>query len=675
MLLEIANLKTSFRRDDGGTARAVDGISFTITAGETLALVGESGCGKSVTAFSILRLLPETANHPAGAIRFAGRDLLTLPEPEMAAIRGDRIAMIFQEPMTSLNPLLRIGVQLMEPLRQHRGLAPAAAAAEAVRLLRRVGIPGAEQRLRDWPHQLSGGMRQRVMIAMALACRPELLIADEPTTALDVTIQAQILNLMKDLQAETGMAMLFITHDLGIVNQIADRVCVMYAGRIVEQGTREQLFQKMRHPYTRGLFASLPHGSCRDAILPAIPGAVPSADAVPPAGCRFRDRCASAQPICAEQEPPSQSTPDGHLACCHFADSAPPPPPTAPPPPAPKPGADSATAPPLLEVEALQTWFPLRRGLLGRVHAHVKAVDGVSLALRPGHTLALVGESGCGKTTVGLSVLRLLREARGRVVFQGVSVPDLDRRALRALRRQMQIVFQDPFSSLSPRLTVAEIVGEGLRVHEPALDAAGRRARVVRALAEVGLDATALPRYPHEFSGGQRQRLSLARALVLQPAFLVLDEPTSALDVSVQAQILNLLARLQAAHGLAYLLITHNLAVVEYLADDVAVMYLGRIVEAGPAAAVLRSPQHPYTRLLLDAVPRVEERRPLARLEGEVPSPLQPPAGCHFHPRCPRYAGAGADAGWRERCPASYPVAVEAVAGHRVACHAVAAGG
>ncbi len=688
-LLAVSNLQTCFRLADGAIARAVDRISFTVDAGETVALVGESGCGKSVTAFSIMRLLPDNAFHPTGEITFAGENLLGKSETEMESLRGDRIAMIFQEPMTSLNPVMRIGRQLMEPLLIHRGLTEDAAAREAVALLGRVGIPAAAERVRDYPHQLSGGMKQRVMIAMALACRPQPLVADAPTTALDVTIQAQILRLMKDLQAETGMAMLFITHDLGIVNQIADKVCVMYAGQIVEQGTREEVFRNLAHPYTRALFQALPQGRARQRRLYSIPGSVPPATALP-SGCHFHERCPYRFERCDGEEsrahpvapphgtvppPGAQSGSVPHTAACHWFENGrclddAPVPETARETPVAERAGGVGLGEVLLEVHDLQAHFPVKRGLLGRVQTVARAVDGVSLTLPRGTTLALVGESGCGKTTVGLSLLRLLREAQGRIVFQGQDMETWSRRELRAMRRRLQIVFQDPFSSLSPRLTVEAIVAEGLTVHVPDQAAAARRQRVVRALEEVGLDEAALPRYPHEFSGGQRQRISLARALVLEPDFLVLDEPTSALDVSVQAQILNLLIGLQAAHGFTYLIITHNLGVVEYLADRVAVMYLGRIVEEAACEELFAQPRHPYTRSLLASIPSVTARQELARLEGEVPSPVAPPAGCHFHPRCPMYGTAGPGDRLRALCPVHYP-ALLAHGDRRAACHAL----
>ncbi len=673
MLLEVHNLRTHFTLADGDVAKAVDGISFALDQGQTLALVGESGCGKSVTAFSIMQLLAENAVHPTGQIRFDGLSLLDLGARQMQNLRGNQMAMIFQEPMTSLNPLMRIGKQITEPLRLHRGMNRKQAAAEALELMQQVGIPAPEERLNDFPHQLSGGMRQRVMIAIALACRPKLLIADEPTTALDVTIQAQILALMKDLQKKTNAAILFITHDLGVVNQIADNVCVMYAGKFMETGSRQQVFDQMQHPYTRGLFASLPTVQKRDERLRTIQGSVPSATDYP-GGCPFHDRCRETLNRCDTEESPLHEADPDHRVSCHLLD----------------PDADYSrdqnawaaterrttrkspeTVPALLDVKKLRTWFPVKRGLLLRTVAHVKAVDDVAFTVNRGSTLALVGESGCGKTTVGLSVLRLLGEAEGTVVFDSDNVMAWNRKRMKKMRQHLQIVFQDPFSSLSPRMTVGDIVGEGLRVHAPEMNTQTRRDNVLKSLAEVGLGKDVFDRYPHEFSGGQRQRINIARALVLKPDFLVLDEPTSALDVSVQAQILNLLTDLQAHHGLTYLFITHDLSVVQYMADTVAVMYLGRIVEHAAAEALFRNPQHPYTKSLLKAVPRPDERAPLVRLRGEVPSPLTPPPGCHFHPRCPVYAAAPGSSPLHQQCPVHYPP-LKDYDGQLTACHAVA---
>ena len=527
-LLEIRDLSVTFDLGGGRTSTAVDRVSLRLARGETLALVGESGSGKSVTALSVLQLLPYpvAAHPPGGSIRFAGEELLGAPEQRLRAVRGNRIAMIFQEPMTSLNPLHTIERQIGEALVIHKRLTPSAARARIVELLRLVGMGAqAEKRLDAYPHQLSGGQRQRIMIAMALANEPDLLIADEPTTAVDVTIQAQLLELLRDLQARLGMAMLFITHDLGVVRKIASRVAVMNHGRIVETGEVAEVFARPRHEYTRHLLAAEPKG-----------------------------------------RPPERP----------------------------------ADAPVIVEARDMRVWFPVKAGVFRRTVSHVKAVDGVDIVLREGRTLGVVGESGSGKTTLGLAMLRL-EASRGRIAFRGREIQDLRGSALRPLRREMQIVFQDPFGSLSPRLSVGEIVAEGLRIHKLGADAAAREAMVVDALREVRLDPETRHRYPHEFSGGQRQRIAIARALVLKPKFLVLDEPTSALDMSVQAQIVDLLRDLQARHGLAYMFISHDLKVVRALADDILVLKDGRAVESGPADAVFASPREPYTRALLAA--------------------------------------------------------------------------
>ena len=641
MLLEVDNLVTHFDLGEGKVARAVDGVSFGIEQGQTLAVVGESGCGKSQTAFSIMRLLEPNGYHdPSSRILLEGEDLLRKDEEALQRIRGNQIAMIFQEPMASLNPLYRVRSQLSEPLRQHQGLSRRESRARCVELLRHVGIPAPDSRIDNYPHEMSGGMKQRVMIAMALACRPRLLIADEPTTALDVTTQAQILGLMKELQQETGMAIMLITHDMGIVNQMADEVCVMYAGRLVEKGSREAVFRDMQHPYTRRLMASIPNRAEKHFKLQTIQGMVPGASEFPLAGCRFAARCIERIAGCETLTPVMApcGTHTGHAAACHLLggpagvgrDRA---------------GAAAKEPRPvrtrsdelLLSVEGLSTHFPVKRGMLQRVVDHVRAVDGVRFSLRRGETLALVGESGCGKTTVGHSILRLIDEARGQVRFEGEDVLRLSRSRVNGLRKRMQLVFQDPFGSLSPRMKVHEIVGEGLRVHAPRLPAGERARQVEDVLRLVGLSPDVGSRFPHEFSGGQRQRIALARALILEPDLLVLDEPTSALDVSVQAQILNLLEAIQLRRNLAYLFITHDLGVVEYIADQVAVMYLGRIVEYAPAVRLFAGPRHPYTQTLLDAVPRIgEQQRAFGRIVGDVPSPLHPPSGCHFHPRCPR---------------------------------------
>jgi len=518
-LLAVRDLDIRF-----GAFSAASAVTFDIAPGETLALVGESGSGKSVTALSVLRLLPPAARL-SGHIAFAGTDLVAAPEPVLRGVRGNRIGMIFQEPMSSLNPVHKIGRQIGEVLALHQGLRREAARRRTLELLDAVGIPDPRSRIEDFPHQLSGGQRQRVMIAMALANDPQLLIADEPTTALDVTVQAQILDLLKQLQRQHAMAMLFITHDLTIVRAIADRVAVMQAGRIVETGSTDALFARPQHAYTKHLLAAAPHG-----------------EPVPPA-------------------------PD---------------------------------APEVVAASDLKVWFPVKRGLLRRVVGHIRAVDGVDLSIRQGETLGVVGESGSGKSSLGYALLRLIG-SEGRVVVLGEDISRRGGKALRPFRRHMQIVFQDPFGSLSPRLSVAEIVEEGLRVHHPQLSAGERAERRDAALGEVGLDPAVAGRYPHEFSGGQRQRIALARALVLEPAFLVLDEPTSALDVSIQAQIIDLLRAIQQRRGLSFLFISHDLRVVKALAHRLLVMKDGKVVEAGPAAAIFAAPREAYTRELLAA--------------------------------------------------------------------------
>ncbi|MDD5248423.1 MAG: ABC transporter ATP-binding protein [Rhodocyclaceae bacterium] len=606
-LLRVTDLSVTI----GGTT-PVDGISFDIAPGETFALLGESGSGKSMTALALMRLLPNVARIVGGAVQLGGRDLLALPEYDMRTVRGGGMAMIFQEPATSLNPVMTVGRQIAEALSLHgqatrptphpphrsggdggsplRGSGPLAGLAlgrpggeaeRALELLAAVGIPDPRRRLAEYPFQLSGGMKQRVMIAMALAGNPQLLIADEPTTALDVTIQAQVLDLLKNLQRSRGMAMLLITHDLGVAARMADHVGVMNDGRLVEVATRAAFFRAPAHAYSQRLFAALPENLAK-----------------PPA----------------------------------------------------KPPAHDA----LLDVAGLKVHFPIRRGLLQRAVGHVKAVDGVALSLRAGRTLALVGESGCGKTTAGKAILRLIQPTAGTVQLGGRT---LDAKSMAAARGSAQMVFQDPFGSLNPRLRIGPILAEGMR----ALGISGdHAARIAELLAEVGLTRDMAGRYPHEFSGGQRQRIAIARALAVAPRLLILDEPTSALDVSVQAQILKLLAELQRNLGLGYLFITHNIAVVDYLADEVAVMYLGRIVERGTTAQVLRGARHPYTQALLAAVPRIDGAAGERLLvPGDPPSPADPPSGCHFHPRCPRAT---------EICRRDYPGPTALAAEHVVHC-------
>ena len=639
---------------------AVDGLDLDIRQGETFALLGESGCGKSLTALSLMRLLPPAFRAEAGQIRFDGTDLFRLCEREMRRMRGGRLGMIFQEPMTSLNPVLRIGEQIAEAVRLHDRLTGTAVSERVVGLLRAVGIPDPARRAFEYPHQLSGGMKQRVMIAMALAGRPRLLIADEPTTALDVTIQAQVLQLLKALQAETGMAVLLITHDLGVVAETADRLAVMYAGQIVETGDVQDFFQGPAHPYSRKLLQSLPDRHRRDQRLAVIPGSVPALGEAGD-GCRFAPRCELADARCRREAPPWHPLDTGQgVRCLRVAEASKPSQVDYPVNQSDTPPQARIRPDPLLLVSDLKVHFPIRQGLLRRVVGRVKAVDGVSLSIPQGRTLALVGESGCGKTTVGKAILQLLQATSGSVRFAGEELTGLKGRDLRRHRNALQIIFQDPLSAMNPRLRVEEIVAEGMRA-QWRLNRVQRRRRVVELLEQVGLSGAAAGRYPHEFSGGQRQRICIARALAVEPRLIVCDEPTSALDVSVQAQVINLMQRLQRELGLAYLFISHNLSVVAYLADEVAVMYLGRIVEQGRVEEVLQRPVHPYTQALLSAVPVVDpsRRRGVIQLGGDMPSPAHPPEGCHFHPRCAQA---------REICTTRYPHVTELGPGHRASC-------
>jgi peptide/nickel transport system ATP-binding protein len=654
-LLRVDRLVTEIGR--GAEAlRVVDGVSFQVSAGETYALLGESGCGKSMTALSLMRLLPDGGRVMSGSVQLGETDVLALPERDMRRVRGGQMAMIFQEPMLALNPVIKVGEQIGEALALHRKLAGQPARDTARALLDAVGVPDALRRLDSYPFELSGGLRQRVMIAMALAGEPELLIADEPTTALDVTIQAQVLEVLRRLKAERQMGMLLITHDLGVVAENADRVGVMYAGELVEEGARDAFFAAPQHPYSRMLFEALPRRG-DGGRLTTIPGQVPTLDE-PLRGCRFAPRCPHAVARCRNESPDWQVISDQRVRC-HLAGTLPA---------GSVPGFTAQTvaaaAHPLLEVDGLKVYFPIRRGFIQRTVGHVRAVDDVALSIQAGRTLALVGESGCGKTTVGKALLRLIEPTAGRIVLGGETV---SARNASTLRRQAQMVFQDPFSSLNPRMRVADILLEGMDAL--GVGAAGkRRDAVAHLLRQVGLPDDAGGRYPHAFSGGQRQRIAIARALAVSPRLVICDEPTSALDVSVQAQILNLLKDLQQDLGLAYLFITHNLAVVEYLAQEVAVMYLGRIVEHGAAADVLHVPRHPYTQALVSAVPRIEPHagEGIIRLAGDQPSPLNPPAGCHFNPRCPHAM---------DVCRQIYPERTDLGKGHWVRCHWVAGQG
>jgi peptide/nickel transport system ATP-binding protein len=569
--------------------------------------------------------------------------------------------MIFQEAATSLNPVLTIGSQISEVLKQHHGMKGRVARDRVLELLDAVGIPDVKRRYSEYPHQLSGGMKQRVMISIALAGEPDLLIADEPTTALDVTIQAQVLELLQELQQKTGMAILLISHDLGIVAGMADRVAVMYAGQLVEESSREQFFSGARHPYSQKLFQSQPDVKKRDQALDTIKGSVPPLNHKF-AGCRFVERCDYAWDHCRGNVPQWLTSSAGSHVRCHLADDAIS---------SPEISIGSARKQPLtvqhlagtgslLEVSGLKVHFPIHKGVFKRVVGHVFAVDGVSMEIPEGCTQALVGESGCGKTTVGKSILQLIRPTDGSVRFDKTELTTLGGRQLRRRRSDFQFIFQDPYSSMNPRMMVGDIVEEGMIAQGIGKNRAERRSRVEQLFVQVGLSAEHLHRYPHEFSGGQRQRICIARALAVDPRLIICDEPTSALDVSVQAQILNLLKQLQNEMGLSYLFITHNISVVAYLADRVAVMYLGRIVEEGTVGNILERPRHPYTQALLSAVPVVEQdtRREVIRLEGDIPSPSNPPGGCHFHPRCPEAM---------PQCQQQYPQETGS-ADHRVRC-------
>ena len=625
-MLTITDLKVAIDAD-AGLVRAIDGLSLCVERGETFALVGESGCGKSMTALALMRLLPDNGRVTDGRVEIEGQEALSLPESAMRRLRGGRVGMIFQEPATSLNPVMRVGDQIVEAIETHTALRGAPARAKAIEWLGRVGIPEPERRIDDYPFRMSGGQKQRVMIAIALAAEPAFLVADEPTTALDVVIQAQILELLKQLQREQGMGLLLITHDLAVVSGMAQQVALMYAGQIVEVASAREFFGEPKHPYARLLLQSLPQAHKRGAVLAAIAGSVPLLSQ-PFIGCRFAPRCDRAFDRCRSDPPvllPMAPAPEpavrsrevrcwlhasaavaevaavagadkGHAASVNAA-SVPQAAPKVPP-------GDGL----LLDVQRLSVRFPIRTGVFQRVTSHAVAVAGVSMQIRRGETFALVGESGCGKTTLGKAIVQLLRgQARieGRAMLDGQDLFGLHGEALRRARRSVQMIFQDPYASLNPRMRVFDLLEEGLLTLRPELDVAARHASLESLVDRVGLRREALQRYPHEFSGGQRQRIAIARALAVEPRLIVCDEPTSALDVSVQAQILNLLKQLQRELGLSYLFITHHLGVVEYMADHVAVMRRGVIEETGPTAELLADPREAYTRRLLAAVPRL----------------------------------------------------------------------
>jgi peptide/nickel transport system ATP-binding protein len=669
LLLAVEDLHVQFETSRG-VVHAVDGISYTVNRGEVVAIVGESGCGKSVSSLAIMGLLAKPAGRVThGRVLFEGRDLLTLSAEEMRELRGRDISMIFQEPMTSLNPVLSIGEQIMEPLFIHLKMSEPQAKARALELLQLVGITDGQRRLQQFPHQLSGGMRQRVMIAIGLACNPKLIIADEPTTALDVTIQAQILELMKDLSRRLNIALIIITHNLGVVARYADRVNVMYAAHIIEQGTADDVFLRPLHPYTIGLMRSVPRLDLpRGVKLETIEGLPPDLRSPPP-GCRFAPRCPYRRDACVEGPVHLRTLAPGHATACIRADeiltgALVPAAPTI------QSAAVSTTtesAEPILKVDGLRKYFfvPLTgSGILSERIATVKAVDDVSFSIAPGETLGLVGESGCGKTTVGRTVLKLEEPTDGTVCFDNVDITHRTPREMRDIRRGIQVIFQDPYSSLNPRMTVGQIIGEPLRVYGLVKNKKEQAERVATLLQQVGLFDYMAERYPHQLSGGQRQRVGIARALALEPRFIVCDEPVSALDVSIQGQIINLLEDLKSRLNLSYLFIAHDLAVVRHISDRVAVMYLGRVAEVADRDQLYANPKHPYTKALLDAAPipdpRVERARAPRALTGEIPSPLNPPSGCVFHTRCPI-----AD----EQCRREVPQVRQIGSRHIVACH------
>ena len=672
-VLQISDLSTHIQLTKS-VVHAVGNVDLSIEPGEALGLVGESGCGKSMTGLSIMGLLPPGGAIVSGSIKLDGRELVGLSDAELRTIRGNDIAMIFQDPLTSLDPTKTIGYQVAEPVRLHKGASKAAARAQATEVLGLVGLPRPAERLGDYPHQLSGGMRQRVMIAMALSCEPKLLIADEPTTALDVTIQAQILALLHGLKDRLGMAMLLITHDMGVIAGHADRVQVMYAGRMVEVTSTPKLFQHMRHPYTRALLASIPRLSQDGNRRLLTIGGLPPDLSQPPAGCRFAPRCNRATDKCLDQEPALTGETADHLfSCWHPVDG-----------PADAgtgngatalaqvasgpagPDGEAAVGPdaPLLEVRDLVKEFPVTAGaILQRKVAAVHAVSSVSFTVATGETFGLVGESGCGKTTIGRVVVALERPDSGSVLLNGQDISALSGGELRRQRRDLQLMFQDPYSSLDPRMRVGSIIREPLSIqsvgtrHE-------QQQRVFELLDEVGLPRSSVERYPHEFSGGQRQRIGLARALTLSPKVIVADEPVSALDVSIRAQVLNLMKRLQADHGLTYIVISHDLAVVKYMADRIGVMYLGKLVEMGSAEDIYQRAAHPYTGGLIATIPVPDPEEARARqgagIKGELPSAVTPPSGCRFRTRCP-FA--------QDLCAQEEPQLRSFGPGHVAACH------
>jgi peptide/nickel transport system ATP-binding protein len=675
-VLAVSDLTVTFPSEQG-LVSAVRGLSYQVRSGEVLGIVGESGSGKSVSSLAVMGLLPKQAK-VSGSIRFQDRELLGCSDAELSKIRGRRIAMIFQDPLSALTPVYTVGDQVAEALLVHGASSRQAARTRAVELLDLVGIPRAAQRADSYPHEFSGGMRQRVVIAMAIANDPDLIIADEPTTALDVTVQAQVLAVLATAREMTGAAIVLITHDLGVVAGFADRVQVMYAGRTVESGAVEDIFYRPGMPYTRGLLASTPRVDTVRAALVPIEGQPPSLVELGP-GCPFAPRCPEVIDQCRHTEPTLTPLTDSHLCACHRAAALPRVLGTD----CSNPGPDYCSLSPergaVLRVEDLVRHYPVRKGtILRRQVGTVRAVDGISFELREQETLGLVGESGCGKTSALMEILRLEAPAQGRIEVLGTDVATLDRRHRRQLRRDLQVVFQDPIASLDPRLPVFDVLAEPLAAHRT--PAAEIRRKVPELLKMVGLRPEHASRYPAEFSGGQRQRIGIARALALEPKVLILDEPVSALDVSIQAGVLNLLEELQTRLGLALLFVAHDLAVIRHLADRVAVMYLGKIVEIGPVEAVYGAPQHPYTQALLSAIPIPDPAKERARqrilLTGDLPSPTDVPSGCRFRTRCFRYAALAPEL--RARCEQEEPARQQrgeatSDVGHESACHYAAA--
>ncbi|WP_272914204.1 ABC transporter ATP-binding protein [Bacillus dakarensis] len=669
VLLKVDDIRTVFQTRSG-PLEAVSGVSLSVAKGETLAIVGESGSGKSVSALSIIKLLEGAGKVASGSILFNDLKLNEMTDEEIRKIRGKEISMIFQDPMTCLDPVFTIGDQIIEAIRIHEKLPKKEYEKRAIELLRLVGLPDPESRINNFPHQLSGGQRQRVMIAIALACKPNLLIADEPTTALDVTVQAQIMTLLKDLQKQMGTSIIIVTHDLGVVAEMADRVVVVYAGQVVEEASVKNLFADPQHPYTKALLKSIPRiETDRSQRLNTIKGSVPSLTEMP-SGCRFHLRCSYASSKCATEEPPMMELGDDHYSKCWLKD----------------PEAEqemlslinkedeinegltehSATHSVekkelLLSVGKLKKHFPIKKGLFSKTVGYVQAVNDVSFDIYRGETLGLVGESGCGKSTVGRLVTRLLQSTAGTVSFAGQDLDQVNSQTMKAIRQRIQFVFQDPYSSLNPRMTVLDIIGEPLEVHGIA-SGKEKHERIAELLETVGLNPSDIQKFPHQFSGGQRQRIGIARALATNPDLLICDEAVSALDVSVQAQILNLLKDLQRKMGLSYLFISHDLNVVKYICDRVSVMYLGEIVEVAESEVLFDQPMHPYSQALISAVPVADPTRQPDRiiLKGEVPSPSNPPSGCKFHTRCPKAM---------DICKQKKPDLKDMGSGHLVSCH------